>query len=587
MYGTSLRRAEFDTAITFTDDPLQHVFGTGCNATFSQPASAALFSGDDVYAPGWEGYRFKLPGFADLYQRDAENNETTFSTLSLLLNHFMYGRKAIQIYAIREPTFSSEFYIDAAIFDMNETVVSESTLVLDVKPLYPGICEKFFNSNDGAVAILQLDPTTNQLILSEPEAELVPEESSEPLEPSPGVIIETNSTNTNSSTAPTHSTPEPSPKMQVFPPMLRYSYSLLINTSWTTPQADIAAYPNRTYWDLESGIQLSGNSTIFSVCDSINRILYSSMNNPSPTGSEGFLIDLDGLISSSSGSTEDQYVILNFTALADWYIEDNRNGDATITAMLMEPFGIPMVGPGSMATVDEIVPGVTRTCTPSKAVVEIVVRYNRFSGLYSIMSMTAEELGPEMSIEPEPESGAFSTEPPSPEPTTPNLPSPMPSPPSTTPTEPHGELRMVITYSWPETETDLDTQVRIGSLLNGIGCFADTTGTVVFLGDSTEAGGNEKYYVRIGKARQDGLWVDVVDITLSAAWYSRQEYKDGSATMTVELVNEGDEIVKKMQREFNPFRANRNHDLTCVKNKVGTLHVVDTNGTVSMDVGIY
>lgn len=588
--GTSLRRAEFDTAITFADDPLRHVFGTGCNGTFSQPSSAVLFSGDDVYAPGWEGYRFALPGFFDLGPPDEKRNGSSVSTLALLLNHFMYGRTAILIYAIREPTFQSEFYVNATMYDVNGTVVSTRSLTLDVTPLFPGICETYFNSKDGPIAMLQLDPSANRLILSEPESEPAPNESAEPLEPSPGVIIETNNTNTNSSTIPVQSSPQPSPTTQQFPPMLRNSYSLFINTSWTTSEADIAAYPNRTYWDLESGLQLPGISTTFSVCDvSSNGVLYSSRNDPSPTGYEAFHVDLDSLLSSLPGVAEDQFVKLTFTAFADWYIEENRNGDATITATLLEPFGIAMIGPGSTATVDEIVPGVTRSCTPSKPVVEIIVQYNRFNGLYRIMSMTAEELGPDVSTQPDPESGTASTGTPTPEPATPNTSSPLPStsPPSNTYTEPLGELRMVITYSWPDTETDLDTQVRLGSLVHGIGCFADSSGTVVFLGDSTEAGGNETYYVRIGKASMDGFWVNVVDVTLSASWYSRPEYKGGTATVTVELLNENDEIVKRVQREFNPFRANRNHGLTCAKNKIGTVRVVDVNGTVSMDVGIY
>lgn len=51
--------------------------------------------------------------------------------------------------------------------------------------------------------------------------------------------------------------------------------------------------------------------------------------------------------------------------------------------------------------------------------------------------------------------------------------------------------------------------------LHGIRCIIDIFRKVVLLCDSTEAGGNEIYYVRIEKAHQDGRWADVVNVTLS------------------------------------------------------------------------
>lgn len=151
-----------------------------------------------------------------------------------------------------------------------------------------------------------------------------------------------------------------------------------------------------------------------------------------------------------------------------------------------------------------------------------------------------------------------------------------------------GELYLAITFSWSYNEMDLDTQVRLASAIDGVqGCVQDVDEFVVYSRDSTVSDVSELFFVRIEHARWKSVWVDMVDIDLSAYWTLHEEYKQGSANVQVDLVDQTDSIVQSMSREFNPYMPNAIDKFLCLKKKIGRVQVVDVNGVVSMKLETY
>lgn len=388
------------------------------------------------------------------------------------------------------------------------------------------------------------------------------------------------------------------PGKKKFPPAIK-APSLLITTSWSTPAKYIAEHSSYIhYWDLETGISLPqyhGKWFIVHMCSFplVNGPIYTSLNNLSATGSESFLVDLKHYVDSSDGVTSnatDRFVNIIIVVYADWFRQRISGGHANISLKLLRPGGQPLNGPGSSAELKGISPGATKTCRPNTSVANITVRFDRKKRSFSIPSLidvnrepwkklkTKErtlyetivkndneivETNVEATLEPSPPVLVF-----------PDV-------------ESNGDYYINVTFTWPDDVVDLDSQVWISSLVNGVGCSFDSSSTVLFGGDSTISRGKERFQVLVGKAKKDGRWVDLVDITLAAHWYARDEYNASVADVRVELVNEVNEIIDSAQMEFSPYWHNRVQKPFCGTNKIGRIRVVDNDGIVSIQLGAY
>ena len=105
------------------------------------------------------------------------------------------------------------------------------------------------------------------------------------------------------------------------------------------------------------------------------------------------------------------------------------------------------------------------------------------------------------------------------------------------------DLTLVIEYSWPADQPDLDTGTFF--LGNGVGfrC-SSSTDYIEFSGDNTSTGGIETARIRLGSSFAGGLWSLQVSVFLNAGWYSCSGQGPASVTVFTEKPsNDGSVIV--------------------------------------------
>lgn len=420
-------RAEVDTALTFSSG-LPLAFGPGCNATYSNPLSSILFSGDDIYAPGWEAYQITLPPIT--------NNSSNNSSV-LPLDDFLVGNTNINIFVSRGLMFQFNPYdVTVTMYSADGTVVSHTSLTLSVATQITGTCATDRN-RAGPVASLRMHPDTGMPMVTgnildfkyftyvNPKYSFTPFSlSSEEPEEShmPDDFIYATQIPSDFIVVPA----------QTFPPVI-IGTGLLLNTSWSTSDFDLRNNSERQYWDIETGILLPDRCNDIAsfrteyrdswcIRSDIPNGIYASVNNVEATGSESWLIDLDllfeSLQSSSSHSPENSGALDDDNALktggsteativtfADWFYNENRNGDAVISAHLLHSgTGRPLKGQGTKASIEEIVPGVSKSCEPTRPVAAVTVHRESTSNnegyRYRIVSFTTDDLPSEVTPEP-------------------------------------------------------------------------------------------------------------------------------------------------------------------------------------------
>lgn len=94
------------------------------------------------------------------------------------------------------------------------------------------------------------------------------------------------------------------------------------------------------------------------------------------------------------------------------------------------------------------------------------------------------------------------------------------------------DTNLLVTYTWPTNQKDLDTGTQFVGGSVGYACGGSPYMT--FSGDDTSAGGRETIEVNLYQAYQDGKWKDSVPVNLIAGWYIPAE-GSGPASVTVEF----------------------------------------------------
>jgi hypothetical protein len=94
---------------------------------------------------------------------------------------------------------------------------------------------------------------------------------------------------------------------------------------------------------------------------------------------------------------------------------------------------------------------------------------------------------------------------------------------------------LLLEYSWPQTQKDLDTQTSFLGAGVGFGCGAGNP-YLQWGGDNTSTGGTEFTVVDLFKARQEGRYSTATTVTAHAGWFTPSEGA-GPATLTVALRN--------------------------------------------------
>uniref|UniRef100_A0A7R9WQ56 VWFD domain-containing protein n=1 Tax=Craspedostauros australis TaxID=1486917 RepID=A0A7R9WQ56_9STRA len=92
------------------------------------------------------------------------------------------------------------------------------------------------------------------------------------------------------------------------------------------------------------------------------------------------------------------------------------------------------------------------------------------------------------------------------------------------------ELVIVVEYSWPADQSDLDTGTIFLDGAVGYDCGASPY--MSFSGDSTATGGSETVKIRVGDAYNNGDWVDSTIVDMNADWFS-SAMGSGPASLTV------------------------------------------------------
>lgn len=109
---------------------------------------------------------------------------------------------------------------------------------------------------------------------------------------------------------------------------------------------------------------------------------------------------------------------------------------------------------------------------------------------------------------------------------------------------------LVLTYTWPVTQRDLDTGTQF--LGESVGYAAGGSQYMTFSGDDTSAGGRETIVVDLHAAFEAGRWNDAVDVYARAGWYIPAG-GSGPATVTVGLRRKADGLEKgSVQRSIGP-----------------------------------
>eukprot|EP00980_Cylindrotheca_fusiformis_P000605 scaffold154_cov129-Cylindrotheca_fusiformis.AAC.22 len=78
-------------------------------------------------------------------------------------------------------------------------------------------------------------------------------------------------------------------------------------------------------------------------------------------------------------------------------------------------------------------------------------------------------------------------------------------------------LFLVVRYSWPLDQRDLDTSTSFFGSFAGFGCSGSPY--IQFSGDNTGNGGSEETAIDLGRSNVDGILVDTARVGLRAGWY--------------------------------------------------------------------
>lgn len=93
-------------------------------------------------------------------------------------------------------------------------------------------------------------------------------------------------------------------------------------------------------------------------------------------------------------------------------------------------------------------------------------------------------------------------------------------------------LELIVAYSWPRDESDLDTGTEFLGDVVGFSC--GESPYMEFSGDDTSGGGTETVVIDLEQSQNDGKWSDRTRVTFRAGWYKRVA---GPATLRMALRN--------------------------------------------------
>lgn len=633
-----LRRGEIDTAIMY--DML--TFGPGCQNTFA--SSLVHFSGDDVYAPGYEAYMFALPPPA--ISKKIALPETVHTSTA--------DDRDVYIYATHKVGFTfKDVVVRAELYDTSHKLLSSQSITLKKLPPMTGFC----STSGQPVARLRLTRLKNVIIyaedISEPKTDdhnlrYPNEEPTVDVTPSFEPTASYEVTATAAATAKAEipmveniSTPHPFP-------LAHHSVTLRVNITWFSEETDAETAIHVPILDpnLTTVCMMPEYETNFT--------LFTSGNNYLRNGSEWYAIDLEKLRASGRWTSPS----FSIDIYADWFQRKDINGYAFLTSTIIAPGGEIIF---ESRRVYDMALETTFSCLPKTHVATLTVYICEQFGEFHIYDLhrigapkekeievphiSTETVGlesPDVTKDPVllhawDEVGKLYTS----EPVTPQMgdnlpdastmvqPSAEPSlAPTTTPTaeetmEPSirpspqptmnaltdytmatpewskdngvsdGKL-LVVTFSWPSGEDELVSQVRFNSMYGGAGCENQPIGNDVIslTGNGSTNSGVEKYIIKIGEAQASGNWLNMVDVDLGAHWFDNQEYSYGIATVKAELRDEDNVTLVEKLECFNPyspssFSAPFDAVDSCLKHKIGRVTVFTWNGTMAMGLSIY
>lgn len=144
------------------------------------------------------------------------------------------------------------------------------------------------------------------------------------------------------------------------------------------------------------------------------------------------------------------------------------------------------------------------------------------------------------------------------------------------------ELQLVIQYSWPLDQRDLDSGTSFLNTKVGYSC-GNGGQHISYSGDHTGAGGTETIRIDIGKSFEQNEWSEQVPVKLHAHWYNNA----GSGPATVTIFTETklpDGSVAAGPRTFS-FPINPLTSTGCATRLVGTVIVAsESNGEATIRV---
>lgn len=96
-------------------------------------------------------------------------------------------------------------------------------------------------------------------------------------------------------------------------------------------------------------------------------------------------------------------------------------------------------------------------------------------------------------------------------------------------------LQLIVRYSWPRDESDLDSSTTFAGQTVGFGCEAFVTQYLnQSSGDDTSRGGTETVIIGLDEARLAGEWSTETKVVFNAGWFLREA---GPASLTMSLLN--------------------------------------------------
>ncbi|CAJ1959938.1 unnamed protein product [Cylindrotheca closterium] len=143
-------------------------------------------------------------------------------------------------------------------------------------------------------------------------------------------------------------------------------------------------------------------------------------------------------------------------------------------------------------------------------------------------------------------------------------------------------LQLVIQYSWPLDQRDLDSGTSFLNRKVGYGCVGGGQ-HMSYSGDNTGAGGTETARIDLGQSFEENEWTDQIPVELHAHWYSNRG--SGPATVTVFTEKElPDGSVAAGPRTFS-FPINPTSATGCSSRLVGTV-IVSTESNEEITIRV-